>query len=126
MDFKNLDEGLTLLEATVKELEDNSLSLDDAIDKYERGMKLAVQCRSCLQDMTRRVSEVRQASMQELQRLEAGEQNFNAAPQDNQQQPQQQMGQAQSQPQPMQQPQMQPDQSQGHQGYDPADDDIAF
>ncbi len=123
MDFKNLDEGLTLLEATVKELEDNSLSLDDAIDKYERGMKLAVQCRSCLQDMTRRVSEVRQASMQELQRLESGEQNFNAAPQDNQQ-PQQQMGQAQSQP--MQQPQMQPDQPQGPQGYDPTDDDIAF
>lgn len=122
MDFKNLDEGLTLLEATVKELEDNSLSLDDAIDKYERGMKLAVQCRSCLQDMTRRVSEVRQASMQELQRLEAGEQNFNAAPQDNQQ-PQQHMGQTQSQPQPMQQPPMQPEQPQG---YDPADDDIAF
>ncbi len=124
MDFKNLDEGLTLLEATVKELEDNSLSLDDAIDKYERGMKLAVQCRSCLQDMTRRVSEVRQASMQELQRLEAGEQNFNAAPQDNQQ-PQQHMGQPQSQPQPqpMQQPPMQPEQPQG---YDPADDDIAF
>ena len=124
MDFKNLDEGLTLLEATFKELEDNSLSLDDAIDKYERGMKLAVQCRSCLQDMTRRVSEVRQASMQELQRLEAGEQNFNAAPQDNQQ-PQQHMGQTQSQPQPqpMQQPPMQPEQPQG---YDPADDDIAF
>jgi len=124
MDFKNLDEGLTLLEATVKELEDNSLSLDDAIDKYERGMKLAVQCRSCLQDMTRRVSEVRQASMQELQRLEAGEQNFNAAPQDNQQS-QQHMGQTQSQPQPqpMQQPPMQPEQPQG---YDPADDDIAF
>ena len=112
------------MEATVKELEDNSLSLDDAIDKYERGMKLAVQCRSCLQDMTRRVSEVRQASMQELQRLEAGEQNFNAAPQDNQQ-PQQHMGQTQSQPQPqpMQQPPMQPEQPQG---YDPADDDIAF
>ena len=114
MDFKNLDEGLTLLEATVKELEDNSLSLDEAIDKYERGMKLAVQCRSCLQDMTRRVSEVRQASMQELQRLEAGEQNFNAAPQDGQQ----------SMPQIAGQQAMQPEQPQGY--TDPDNEDIAF
>lgn len=73
MSFKDLDEGLALLEQTVKKLEDNALSIDEAIQRYSEGMKLAVACRRSLNQLTHRVSEVRREAMTAIAALESEE-----------------------------------------------------
>lgn len=67
--FNNLDEGLSQLEAVVKALENSNLSIDEAINKYAEGMKLAVECRKSLNAMTKKVTEVRQDAMDTMTRL---------------------------------------------------------
>lgn len=71
--FKNLDEGLAKLESVVKQLEDNSLSIDDAIGRYTEGMRLAVECRRSLNQLTQHVTEVRREAMQSIDQLNAME-----------------------------------------------------
>ena len=71
--FKNLDEGLAKLESVVKQLEDNSLSIDDAIGRYTDGMRLAVECRRSLNQLTQHVTEVRREAMQSIDQLNAME-----------------------------------------------------
>ncbi len=69
--FKSLDQGLAQLEAVVQSLEDSNLSIDEAIEKYAQGMELAVSCRKSLNDMSQRVTEVRNKAMQNFNMLEA-------------------------------------------------------
>lgn len=71
--FKDLDEGMSMLEQTIKRLEDNSISIDEAINLYSEGMKLAVECRHSLNQLTHRVSEVRREAMAAVERLESEE-----------------------------------------------------
>lgn len=71
--FKNLDEGLAKLESVVKQLEDNSLIIDDAIGRYTEGMRLAVECRRSLNQLTQHVTEVRREAMQSIDQLNAME-----------------------------------------------------
>lgn len=71
--LKNLDQGLLELEALVKELETGNLSIDDAIEKYSQGMKLAVACRRSLNDMSQKVAIIRQQAMQEMNELAQAE-----------------------------------------------------
>ena len=67
--LKNLDESLSKLESVVKDLEAGNLTIDEAIDKYSEGMKLAVDCRRSLNDMSKKVSQVRQRAMQQINAL---------------------------------------------------------
>ena len=67
--LKNLDESLSKLESVVKDLEAGNLTIDEAIDKYSEGMNLAVDCRRSLNDMSKKVSQVRQSAMQQINAL---------------------------------------------------------
>ena len=67
--LKNLDESLSKLESVVKDIEAGNLTIDEAIDKYSEGMKLAVDCRRSLNDMSKKVSQVRQSAMQQINAL---------------------------------------------------------
>lgn len=79
--LKNLDQSLLELEALVKELETGNLSIDDAIEKYSQGMKLAVACRRSLNDMSQKVAIIRQQAMQEMNELAQAEGALPAEPQ---------------------------------------------
>ena len=46
---KKFEELLTELEAIVKELESGSLSLEDSIEKYKKGMELSNLCKRLLE-----------------------------------------------------------------------------
>ena len=71
--LKNLDQSLQELESLVKELENSNLSIDEAIEKYTQGMKLAVECKRSLSDMSRKVELVRAKAQQEMNALEAAD-----------------------------------------------------
>lgn len=47
---KKFEELLTELEAIVKELESGSLSLEDSIEKYKKGMELSNLCKKLLEE----------------------------------------------------------------------------
>lgn len=47
---KKFEELLTELEAIVKELEGGSLSLEDSIEKYKKGMELSNLCKQLLEE----------------------------------------------------------------------------
>ena len=47
--------SLASLELTVKELEDNQLPLDVALEKFEKGIKLASECQRKLQEAEQKV-----------------------------------------------------------------------
>lgn len=64
--LKSLDQSIVELEALVRSLEDPNLSIDDAIAKYAEGMNLAIECRKSMNEMTRKVNEVRQQAMNQL------------------------------------------------------------
>ena len=89
--FKSLDQGLAQLEAVVQSLEDSNLSIDEAIEKYAQGMELAVSCRKSLNDMSQRVTEVRNKAMQNFNMLEAQQAQKVQAQQDPQAQAQSQV-----------------------------------
>lgn len=71
--FHNLDSDLNRLEELVKQLEDNTLTIDNAISIYTEGMQLAVDCRRSLNQLTQRVTEVRKTAMREIEQLDAAE-----------------------------------------------------
>lgn len=71
--FHNLDSELNRLEELVKQLEDNTLTIDNAISIYTEGMHLAVNCRRSLNQLTQRVTEVRKIAMREIEQLDADE-----------------------------------------------------
>ena len=47
---KKFEELLTELETIVKELESGSLSLEDSIEKYKKGMELSQACKKLLEE----------------------------------------------------------------------------
>ena len=55
---KTFEENLTELELIVKELETGSCSLDDAIEKFTNGMKLAKVCGDKLNAATEKVNKI--------------------------------------------------------------------
>lgn len=54
---KSFEEGIVELEKIVKELE-NGCSLEDAIDKFTEGMKLAKLCGDKLENATEKVNKI--------------------------------------------------------------------
>ena len=58
----SFDEGLNKLEATVQKLESGNLSLEEALDCYEDGMKLSNVLQQQLADARRKVEVLRQGS----------------------------------------------------------------
>ena len=55
---KTFEENITELETIVKELETGSCSLDDAIEKFTNGMKLAKICGDKLNAATEKVNKI--------------------------------------------------------------------
>lgn len=55
---KTFEESLNELEQIVKELETGSCSLDDAIEKFTNGMKLAKTCGDKLNAATEKVNKI--------------------------------------------------------------------
>lgn len=55
---KTFEESITELESIVKELETGSCSLDDAIEKFTNGMKLAKSCGDKLNAATEKVNKI--------------------------------------------------------------------
>lgn len=50
MEKKSFEEALTELELLVKELENGEIELDDAVKKYNEGMKLSKYCHDLLKN----------------------------------------------------------------------------
>lgn len=55
---KSFEENLSLLEIAVKQLEDGTLPLDDAINKYTQAMQLANVCSLDLKNATEQVNKI--------------------------------------------------------------------
>lgn len=55
---KTFEENITALEKIVKELETGSCSLDDAIEKFTEGMRLAKECGDKLSSATEKVNKI--------------------------------------------------------------------
>ncbi len=55
---KTFEENIVELEAIVKELETGSCSLDDAIEKFTKGMTLAKICGDKLTEATEKVNKI--------------------------------------------------------------------
>lgn len=55
---RSFEENITELEKIVKELETGSCSLDDAIDKFTNGMRLAKLCGDKLNSATEKVNKI--------------------------------------------------------------------
>ena len=54
----NFESKIKELEVIVKELESGEVSLDDAIEKYTRAMKLAKECSDKLNKATEKVNKI--------------------------------------------------------------------
>ena len=52
---KTFESSLSELEQIVERLESGELSLDDSLELFEKGVKLARECRSRLQEAERRI-----------------------------------------------------------------------
>ncbi len=55
---KTFEENINELETIVKELETGSCSLEDAMDKFSKGMKLAKMCSDKLDNATEKVNKI--------------------------------------------------------------------
>ena len=53
---KTFEDNLKELEAIVAELEKGELSLEDAISKFENGIKVSKECNSKLEDAEKRIN----------------------------------------------------------------------
>jgi exodeoxyribonuclease VII small subunit len=51
----SFEDALTQLEQTVHELEEGELALNEALDRYEKGVRLLRQCHAMLQKAERRI-----------------------------------------------------------------------
>lgn len=67
--LKSLDQNIAKLEQLVQSLEDQNISIDEAISRYSEGMSLAVECRKSMNEMTRKVNMVRQQAKQAMDEL---------------------------------------------------------
>lgn len=54
----SFEEAITKLDAIVKELESGNATLDDSIDKYTEGMKLAKLCGDKLNNAEERINKI--------------------------------------------------------------------
>lgn len=68
-DKETLEQRLQSLHDIVQILENSNLSIDEAIKTYSDGMRLAVSCRQTLNEMSKRVEEVRQDTMKSMNQL---------------------------------------------------------
>ena len=55
---KSFEEAITKLESIVKELESGNCSLDESIEKYTEGMKLAKICGDKLNNATEKINKI--------------------------------------------------------------------
>ena len=55
---KTFEENLKELETIVAELEKGELSLEDAISKFEKGIKVSKECNSKLEDAEKKITMV--------------------------------------------------------------------
>ena len=58
--MSTLESNLNALENLVSKLESGQMSIDDAIEAYSSGMKLAASCKKSLEEMTQKVTHARQ------------------------------------------------------------------
>lgn len=70
---ETLEMRLHQLNQIVQTLENSNLSIDDAIQTYADGMRLAVSCRQSLNEMSQKVEQVRQETMRAMNQLSSKE-----------------------------------------------------
>ena len=56
MDNLTYEESMKELEQVVKDLESNELTLDESIDKFEKGMKLSKHCSELLEGAEKKIT----------------------------------------------------------------------
>ena len=56
MKSKTFEEAIDELEKVVNELENDELSLDESVDKFQKGMELSKYCNSLLEDAEKKIS----------------------------------------------------------------------
>lgn len=74
--LKSLDQNIMKLEQLVQSLEDQNISIDEAISRYSEGMSLAVECRKSMNEMSRRVNQVRMEAKQAMDKLNSTDPNL--------------------------------------------------
>ena len=52
----NSEESMKKLETIVEELENGNLNLDESVQKFEDGMKIAKQCNNMLEDAEKKIT----------------------------------------------------------------------
>ena len=56
MSKENFEESMKKLEDIVTELENGNLNLDETVNKFEEGMKIAKQCNNILADAEKKIT----------------------------------------------------------------------
>ena len=56
MSKENFVESMKKLESIVNELENGNLNLDESVEKFEEGMKIAKQCNTILEDSEKKIT----------------------------------------------------------------------
>lgn len=56
MSKENFEESMKKLESIVNELENGKLNLDESVEKFEEGMKIAKQCNTILEDSEKKIT----------------------------------------------------------------------
>ena len=56
MSKENFEESMKKLEAIVTELENGNLNLDESVNKFEEGMKIAKQCNTILESAEKKIT----------------------------------------------------------------------
>ena len=56
MSKENFEESMKKLENIVTELENGNLNLDESVQKFEEGMKIAKQCNNILEDAEKKIT----------------------------------------------------------------------
>ena len=77
--MSSLEERLEALEQLTAKLESGQLSLDESIQAYTEGMKIALSCKKSLDDMTQKVETVKLNTQKMLSGGMEAEENSSAA-----------------------------------------------
>lgn len=56
MSKENFEESMKKLESIVNELENGNLNLDESVEKFEEGMKIAKKCNTILEDSEKKIT----------------------------------------------------------------------
>lgn len=56
MNKENFEESMKKLETIVTELENGNLNLDESVQKFEEGMKIAKQCNNILEQAEKKIT----------------------------------------------------------------------